>query len=98
VVAVGLGGLCFAAAIVLQVSTRRYVPWIYWLAVVMVAVFGTMVADVLHVRFGVPYLVTTTFFALALAIIFVTWYSTEKTLSIHTIYAGRREWFYWATV
>jgi len=98
VIAVVLGGLCFAAAIGLQVSTRRYVPWIYWFAVVMVAVFGTMVADVLHVRFGIPYLATSTFFALALAIIFVTWYSSEKTLSIHTIYAGRREWFYWATV
>ena len=98
VIAVVLGGLCFAAAIGLQVTIRRYVPWIYWFAVVMVAVFGTMVADVLHVRFGIPYLATSTFFALALAIIFVTWYSSEKTLSIHTIYAGRREWFYWATV
>ena len=98
VIAVVLGGLVFAAAIALQVSVRRYVPWIYWFAVVMVAVFGTMVADVLHVRFGIPYLATSTFFALALAIIFVTWYSSEKTLSIHTIYAGRREWFYWATV
>jgi len=98
VIAVVLGGLCFAAAIALQVSARRYVPWIYWFAVVMVAVFGTMVADVLHVRFGIPYLTTTAFFATALAIIFVAWYSSEKTLSIHTIYIGRREWFYWATV
>jgi len=98
VIAVALGGLFFAAALALQVSVRRYVPWVYWSAVVMVAVLGTMVADVLHVRFGIPYLATSTFFALALAIIFVTWYSSEKTLSIHTIYAGRREWFYWATV
>jgi uncharacterized membrane-anchored protein len=98
VIAVVLGGICFAAALALQVSVRRYVPWIYWFAVVMVAVFGTMVADVLHVRFGIPYVATSAFFALALAIIFATWYSSEKTLSIHTIYAGRREWFYWATV
>jgi len=98
VIAVALGGLCFAAALALQVSVRRYVPWIYWSAVVMVAVFGTMVADVLHVRFGIPYLATTAFFATALVIVFVAWYSSEKTLSIHTIYAGRREWFYWATV
>jgi len=98
VIAVVLGGLVFAAAIALQVSVRRYVPWIYWFAVVMVAVFGTMVADVLHVRFGIPYLATTAFFATSLAIIFVAWFASEKTLSIHTIYAGRREWFYWATV
>jgi uncharacterized membrane-anchored protein len=98
VLAVALGGLAFVVALVFQFSVRRYVPWIYWLAVVMVAVFGTMVADVLHVRFGIPYLVTTAFFATALAIIFVTWHASEKTLSIHTIYAGRREAFYWATV
>lgn len=98
VLAVALGGAAFAAALVLQLWVRRYIPWIYWLAVVMVAVFGTMVADVLHVRFGIPYLVTTALFTSMLAVVFVAWYVSEKTLSIHTIYAGRREAFYWATV
>lgn len=98
VIAVALGGICFVAALVLQFAVRRYVAWIYWLAVVMVAVFGTMVADVVHVQFGVPYLVSATGFALALAIIFVVWYVSEKTLSIHTINTRRRELFYWATV
>jgi uncharacterized membrane-anchored protein len=98
VLAVGLGGLGLLAALVLQFWVRRYVAWIYWLAVVMVAVFGTMVADVIHVRFGVPYLVSTAFFAVALAVIFVVWQASEQTLSIHTIYTRRRELFYWATV
>ena len=98
VIAVGLGGLGLLAALILQFSARRYVPWIYWLAVVMVAVFGTMVADVIHVRFGIPYLVSTASFLVTLAVIFVAWYASEKTLSIHTIYTRRREMFYWATV
>ena len=98
VLAVALGGIAFAAALFLQLGVRRYIPWIYWLAVVMVAVFGTMVADVLHVRFGIPYVVTTALFSTGLAVVFVAWYVSEKTLSIHTIYAGRREAFYWATV
>lgn len=97
-VAVALGATCFVAALALQFFARRYVAWIYWLAVVMVAVFGTMVADVLHVQFGIPYVVSATFFAVALAAIFVAWYASEKTLSIHTIYTRRRELFYWATV
>lgn len=97
-VAVAIGGVCFAGALLLQISMRRYVAWIYWLAVVMVAVFGTMAADVLHVGFGIPYAVSSTFFAVALAAVFVAWYATEKTLSIHTIYTRRRELFYWATV
>jgi uncharacterized membrane-anchored protein len=98
IVAVLLGGVCFAVALILQLAVRRYVPWIYWLAVVMVAIFGTMVADVLHIVFGIPYVVSTVFFAVALTIVFVAWYATEKTLSIHTINTRRRELFYWATV
>jgi len=97
-IAVVLGCIGLAVALLLQLWVRRYVAWIYWLAVVMVAVFGTMVADVTHVVMGIPYLVSTVFFASALAIIFATWYASEKTLSIHRVYAGRREMFYWATV
>lgn len=98
VIAVAIGGVCFVAVLILQLAARRYVPWIYWLAVVMVAIFGTMVADVLHVQFGVPYVVSSACFAVALAIIFVAWYASERTLSIHTINTRRRELFYWATV
>jgi uncharacterized membrane-anchored protein len=97
-IAVALGCIGLVVALALQLMARRYIPWVYWLAVVMVAVFGTMAADVLHVVLGVPYVVSTACFATALAIIFVTWYVSEKTLSIHTIYPGRRELFYWATV
>jgi uncharacterized membrane-anchored protein len=64
----------------------------------MVAIFGTMTADVLHVGLGIPYLVSTAFFSVALAVIFVIWYMSEKTLSIHSISTPRREVFYWATV
>jgi uncharacterized membrane-anchored protein len=64
----------------------------------MVAIFGTMAADVAHVVLGIPYEVSTVCFAAALAVIFVVWYRSEKTLSIHSINTPRRELFYWATV
>ena len=98
VVAVALGGTALVAALILQFAARRYVPWIYWLAVAMVGVFGTMAADVLHVGLGVPYLVSTAFFAVTLAVVFAAWYASEKTLSIHSIFSARREAFYWAAV
>jgi uncharacterized membrane-anchored protein len=97
-VAVILGGIGLIAALILQLVVRRYVAWVYWLAVVMVAIFGTMAADVMHIVLGIPYLDSTTFFAVALIIIFVLWYASEKTLSIHSITTRRRELFYWATV
>ena len=96
--AVALGGIALVAALALQFAARRYVPWIYWLAVAMVGVFGTMAADVLHVGLGVPYLVSTAFFAVTLAVVFAAWSASEKTLSIHSIFSARREAFYWAAV
>ena len=64
----------------------------------MIAIFGTMAADVLHVVLGIPYLVTTVFFSVLLVVVFLAWRKTEKTLSIHSINTRRREIFYWLTV
>ncbi|NVM99011.1 hypothetical protein [Arthrobacter sp. SDTb3-6] len=98
VIAVGIGAVCFAAALALQFSVKRYIPWVYWLAVAMVSVFGTMAADVLHVGLGIPYVASTIFYAVVLAAVFFLWHRTEKTLSIHSIHSPRREMFYWAAV
>jgi uncharacterized membrane-anchored protein len=96
VVVVVVGFVGFVAALALQIAQRRYGPWIYWLAVLMVSIFGTMAADVVHVRFGVPYAVSSTVCAVALAATFGLWQRTEGTLSIHSIDTLRRELFYWA--
>lgn len=98
VVAVLLGFAGFVIALALQLSRHRYVAWAYWLAVVMVGVFGTMAADVLHVGLGVPYIASSALYAIVLLAVFVIWQRTEKTLSIHSIDTARRELFYWAAV
>ncbi|MEU5432250.1 hypothetical protein AB0G73_02605 [Streptomyces sp. NPDC020719] len=94
--ALGLGGL--VALLTLQFRATRYRPWTYWSAIVMVSVFGTMAADVIHVVAGIPYAVSAVAFSLALAAILTAWYVSEGTLSIHSIRTSRRETFYWATV
>jgi uncharacterized membrane-anchored protein len=96
--AVGLGFVGFCAALALQFTRHRYLAWAYWLAVVGVGVFGTMAADVLHVGFHVPYIASSTLYAVVLAAVFLLWERTEKTLSIHAIDTVRREAFYWAAV
>jgi uncharacterized membrane-anchored protein len=97
-VAVVLGFAGFTFALFVQFRMRRYVAWTYWFAVVMVGIFGTMAADVLHVGLGVPYAGSSVLAACALTIVFVAWQRTEQTLSIHSIDTPRREAFYWATV
>jgi uncharacterized membrane-anchored protein len=93
---IGIGG--FAIAMWWQFRVRRYQAVTYWFAVVMVAVVGTIAADVVHKMMGVPYALSTTFYGLVLAVIFVLWYRSERTLSIHSIVTQRREVYYWLTV
>src|SRR5579862_8648920 len=95
-VLLGFGG--FVVALSLQFWVRRYIAWTYWLAVCAVGVFGTMCADVLHVRFSVPYVVSSAVYAVLLAAVFIAWQRTEQTLSFHEINTPRRESFYWAAV
>ncbi len=84
--------LCF------QFGKRRYVPAIYWLAVVLISVVGTQITDNLTDNAGVSLVTTTVVFSVALAAVFSAWFASEKTLSIHTIYTTRREAFYWLAV
>lgn len=87
-----------AVALVLQFSRRRYVPWTYWLAVVLISVVGTLLTDNLVDSLGVSLVASTIGFGLALALTFLVWYRVEGTLSIHTIVTGRREAFYWLAI
>jgi uncharacterized membrane-anchored protein len=86
------------AALAVQLRSRRYVPWIYWLTVVLVSVVGTQITDALTDRFEVSLYASTAAFAAALAATFAAWYASERTLSIHTITTTRRELFYWAAI
>jgi uncharacterized membrane-anchored protein len=85
-------------ALVFQFVSRRYKPGVYWLAVVLISIVGTLISDNLVDGYGVPLQTTTIIFGVALAITFAWWYASERTLSIHTIFTTRREAFYWAAV
>lgn len=98
VIAVMVGFVVFVIALTIQFRVSHYIPAVYWFAVAMVSVFGTMAADITHIVLGVPYAVSTGVFGIALAVIFVVWHRVEGTLSIHSITSSRREAFYWATV
>jgi uncharacterized membrane-anchored protein len=87
-----------AAVLLLQLWTRRYVPWIYWLTVVLVSIVGTQITDALTDGLEVSLYVSTMAFAAALAATFAVWYWSERTLSIRSIVTMRRELFYWAAI
>jgi len=96
--AVGVSGVLLVLALAAQFWSGRYRPAVYWSAVVMVSVFGTVAADVVHVGLGVPYLASTAAFLVALGVIFAAWRRVEGTLSIHSVFTRAVEAFYWAAV
>jgi uncharacterized membrane-anchored protein len=91
-------GAAFVVALVLQFRAQCYVPSIYWVTVVLISVFGTLITDNLTDGHGVPTTVTTPIFAVLLGATFATWWWVERTLSIHTIRTPRREAFYWLAI
>ncbi|MBN9074979.1 MAG: hypothetical protein EKK31_08895 [Hyphomicrobiales bacterium] len=87
-----------ALALVWQFAQKKYVPAAYWLSVVLISIVGTLITDNLVDNFHVRLLDTTIAFSVALALTFLLWFRAEGTLSIHSIYTGRREAFYWLAI
>lgn len=85
-------------ALAVQFTRKMYIPSVYWLAVVLISIVGTLITDNLTDGFGVPLILSTIVFGVALIITFATWFAVEHTLSIHTIFTRRRESFYWGAI
>jgi uncharacterized membrane-anchored protein len=91
-------GACLIVVMIFQFRARRYIPGIYWLAVVLISVVGTLVSDNLVENYGVALETTTIAFAAILVCVFASWYWSERTLSVHTIVTSKRESFYWLAI
>ena len=94
----GIMAAILGAMLTVQMRARRYVPWVYWVTVVLVSVVGTQITDALTDRLDVSLYTSTVAFAVLLAVVFDAWYGSERTLSIHSITTTRREAFYWAAI
>lgn len=91
-------GLLLLAALFIQLRAKRYVPALYWMAVVLISVFGTLITDNMSDNLHVPLIVSTGIFSVALIATFAVWYAQEKTLSIHAVDNRKRELFYWTAI
>ncbi len=91
-------GILLVIVLIFQFRARKYLAPIYWLAVVLLSVVGTLITDNLTDNFGVSLETTTIIFAVLLAITFISWYVSQKTLSIHSIITTKRESFYWLAI
>lgn len=87
-----------AVVLAFEFKLTRYVPGVYWTAIVLVSVVGTLITDNMTDNFNVPLTTSAIGFAIALAATFAAWYAKERTLSMHTIVTSRREGFYWLAI
>ena len=87
-----------AIALTLQLRTRQYTPWTYWLCVVLVSIVGTQITDFFTDTLGVSLYLSTAVFGILLAVVFTVWYRQERTLAITSIDTPRREGFYWGAI
>jgi uncharacterized membrane-anchored protein len=94
----GITAALLAAALLLQLSRDRYVPWVYWLTVVLLSVVGTQITDILTDGLHVSLYASTAAFSVLLAAVFFVWYRSEGTLNINAIDSRRRELYYWAAI
>lgn len=91
-------GIVLLVVLTFQLKSKKYIPVLYWLTVVLVSVFGTLVTDIMTDSFKIPLEISTIGFSVLLALTFLFWYMKEKTLSIHSIFTKQREIFYWLAI
>ncbi len=91
-------GALLIVVLFFQFRAKKYIPSVYWIAVVLISVVGTLITDNLTDNLGVSLTTTTAVFAVLLLATFVAWFVSEKTLSVHSIHTTRREAFYWTTI
>src|SRR5436190_18232895 len=87
-------GVFLVITLVFQFKARKYIPGVYWMAVVLISVVGTLITDNMVDRLGITLVQSTILWSILLTATFAGWYASEKTLSIHSIYTTRREAFY----
>ena len=94
----GIMTVLLLIVLILQIRAPKYVPWKYWLSVVLLSVVGTQITDTLTDGLGISLFISTAIFSVMLAVVFFWWYQSERTLSIHSVTTRRRELFYWAAI
>ncbi|MEU5598802.1 hypothetical protein [Streptomyces sp. NPDC020298] len=88
----------FVVVLAVQLRLKRYVPFPYWMTVVVVSVTGTLYTDILTDQLNVPLWISSAVFSVLLAVVFGVWWLRERTLSIHSVTTLPRESFYWLAV
>ena len=88
----------FAAAVVAQITTREFNPFLYWFVVVATTTAGTTMADFADRSLGIGYSGGSLLLLALLVISLGLWYWSEGSISVNTVATPRIETFYWVAI
>ena len=97
-VGTGIFAVLFIVAVIVQVSAKKFHPFLYWTTIVATTTVGTTLADFADRSLGIGYAGgTTILLTLLLASLFI-WHRTLGSVAFDTVSSPKSEMFYWVTI
>lgn len=88
----------FVAAVIAQILTKKFSPWIYWLAIVASTTVGTAMADFFDRSLGIGYTGGSSILLACVLCSLAIWYFTLGSINVQTVATPKVEIFYWVTI
>lgn len=88
----------FVAAVLAQISAKRFHPFLYWTTIIASTTVGTTLADLADRSLGISYTGGTALLLALLVGSLFAWYRTLGSISVETVSSPRAEMFYWLTI
>lgn len=88
----------FVAAVVAQISTKRFNAWVYWAAIVASTTVGTAMADFFDRSLGIGYTGGSSILLACVMCSLAIWYLTLGSINVQTVASPKVEIFYWTTI
>ena len=94
----GIFLVIFVAAVVAQISTKKFNPWFYWIAIVASTTVGTTMADFFDRSLGIGYTGGSSILLACVLGSLALWYFTLGSINVQTVATPKVEIFYWLTI
>lgn len=91
-----LGAL--AVLVTLQISAKRFHPWLFWATIVASTTAGTTLADFADRSLGIGYTGGASLLLASVLVSLLLWRFSCGSISVNTVTGPKTEGFYWATI
>src|SRR5213595_1625729 len=94
----GIFGVIFIVAVLVQIRSKKFHPFLYWLTIVATTTVGTTLADYCTRSVGIGYTGGSTILLVCVIASLLIWRWATGSVSIETVSTPKVEIFYWVTI